>query len=264
MGGITTIASVLKVAIPLVASATVFAAFATIWNAWQIPVPWWAIALVQFFFCYLIGTACMAWERAKGPSVVVSPLKVDHIPVFYIVVTNGPVPSKVKFKITSAVNSNGADLIERSWEGHWRGRNLDFDGEFSEFEQAQYGLLGVVEHQSGSRHLFIWSREQAVHSASRWVAPVFISFGDVAVTLTVVATCTANTSGDRKAQSIKFHITPDSSSSNGYKITSAKHQVSERWTLGCKVYRRILYLIRSLRRFKAHRRPGEDRTFQPE
>ena len=90
VGGMTTVVRILGSGIAVSCATAVAGLFGN--------VPWWVVPLVAFAVFYLSLTAGMAWERARGPSVKVSPLLWDEgAKVFYVLADRGPGGGTIRF-----------------------------------------------------------------------------------------------------------------------------------------------------------------------
>jgi hypothetical protein len=207
------------------------------------------LAIIIVFWFSL--TAGRALEMPRAPSVEVGPLDLDaRMSVFFLTVKNGPVPCRVLVKINPVFDSFGVKLTGKAWEGHWRDRLAEFDGELTAGEEAEYGLLGVGNFPSGNPTLFIYTKEaffgrrlfETGHN------PVTIS-RDVplesqgTVILRVVISCQTEQEFGR-LQEPSFLIAPDIGSAVGYKIVNRRAKRS----LVRKSYKHALHAINLFRR----------------
>jgi hypothetical protein len=148
-----------KILVPLIpTSVVVFLGLAIVSLG---TVPWWTVPAAVLAAVWLAATAGMALERARGPEIRVGPLELDTaVKVLYVLITNGPAPVKVRALIVRVSDSSSPRrILEHSWEGHWRGRPADFDGQLRPYEEAQYGLLIVIRFPESHPGIYLFSRE---------------------------------------------------------------------------------------------------------
>jgi hypothetical protein len=200
------------------AIATVLTFLASLFGS----VPGWSLPLVAFVTFYLSLTAGMAWERASDLRVEVSPVLLEMgnwdgaIGIFYVLVTNGPIPAKIVVKIVH-VESLGIRRIEPSYEGHWRGLSEDFSGCFTEGEKCPYGLVGIFRGADSQRALFIWTKG---NNAKPVISPRDVPLAEQGETkVDVVVTCEATAEVRRgKPKYFTFRIEPHLTSPVSYRI----------------------------------------------
>ncbi len=270
LAGWTPLAKALASILPAALGASAIAAIAA-WVKEPVPVPVWAVCLSSLALLWLSVTAGLAAERASRPSVHVSSLHLDAgCSLFFVDVTNGPVPAKVQLLVNSVVDSFGTRHVEHSWEGHWRGRPAEFDGSLSEHEEGQYGLLGIGKHLgSGNPALFIWSRDevQPGKEPKRVFVPISRDLPlekQGGLTVRVVATVVSPTGERGKPQRLRLSVAPDPGSVLGYKVTQATYGFDAVGKRRCRVvYRRILYRERQLLAAFHGRRPVRRRGSRP-
>jgi hypothetical protein len=235
MGGLSAMTNLARLVLALLAAGT-FTALAFFWHE-QLSMPLGLLLLIVVGVGYFSFTAGMAWDRAFAPSVDVGPLQLDvPIKLFYVLVTNGPVAAKVKLRVVRVVDSFGREHLDRPWEGHWRSRLADFDGELPEHVPAQYGLLGVaVFEPSRNPALFIYSREPGWHPIGDGYNATTVSRDapleqQGTTTFHVVVTCETATGQKGKPQKLAFHVAPDPGSPVGYKfVADEKPAVTKRF-----------------------------------
>jgi hypothetical protein len=142
----------------------------------EYPIPWWVTPLAILVTAYLFWCAGRAVEIARGPQACINPVQLDEPPkIFYVRIKNGPIRATITIRVTGITDSSGHDLLERSWEGHWRGRGADFAGDLGPSQKEQYGILGVAPGPNGNPSLYIYSRESRHDSAeAEHTNPTFI------------------------------------------------------------------------------------------
>jgi hypothetical protein len=203
----------------------------------------WVPYLVAPAILYATWKAAVAWEKSKGPIVEVGPLSLEYrgddlrLPIvdsqnqtilaglFFVRVTNGPVPARVCFLIVSVTDSRSDTQTERSWQGHWRSRLPDFDGTLAAGEQAQYGFIGVARFPSGNPALFIYSSDSWDKKTPTKHSMIPISLNvpleeQGIITFDVVLTC-ETLKGERGVPKLlTFGIAPDPESPEGYRVAT--------------------------------------------
>ena len=187
-------------------------------------IPWWILPIAVLVTFYVSLTAGMAWVLSRGLSVSVGPVCLDEpVKLFYTRLEIGPVAAKVTGTVVKVVDSFGTSLIERSWEGHLRGRPPKFDKQLAAHTQADYGWVGVTTFASGNPTLFIYTREHAQNRIESGHGVITIS-RDVPLeqqgvtTLDLVMSCETYTGEKGSSVKFSFEIAPDPGSSVGYKI----------------------------------------------
>jgi hypothetical protein len=134
---------------------------AVVWSAWAVPLG--VVVLLAAGLLYaLIAISVAAYKQAHSPFITVGDLEIDIANrIFWVRVENGPVPSKVIGYIRPVTDSLGIRHTGRSWEGHWRDQEPDFDGDLKPFDEPAYGWVQVRHFPSGNPTLAIFTRERA-------------------------------------------------------------------------------------------------------
>lgn len=195
-------------------------------NFWMV-VQLFAPYLLLPAIAYLAWKAGRAWERTRGPSVKIGSEEIDvGIKVFFVMVNNGSIPAKIRIRIVRVTDSFGTRHIEHPYEGHWRGRPRDFDGDLVEYDEAQYGLLGVGQFPSGNPTLFIYSKDSVGQSDQSQHAGIPISRDlplkeQGTTTVTFVVTSEAKTGEKGEKIERRFSVIPDPEEAVGYKVGTA-------------------------------------------
>jgi hypothetical protein len=237
-------------------------------------VPWWTVPASIITTGWLCGTAGAALERSRLPWVRVSQLQLDKrttfthgqsLGLFFVVITNGPIPTKVLPLIVRVAESPWTIRLEHSWEGHWRGRLPKYEGDLRANEEAQYGLLAAARFANSNPGLFIFSREASEdpekHQLIRITQDIPISEqGTVTVDLHVA--CEFETDGRTalgRGQLHTFTILPDQSTSsyNIGPITSKPQHWLQRWP---RVSNALQAAMQALRADDPHKRSRKRRT----
>jgi hypothetical protein len=229
-------------------------------------VPWWTLPVAAFVSFYFSLTAGMAWERAKIPRIRVSGLMLEAgggrwgpaIGIFYILVRNGDVPTKITIKITDIVAGSSSQL-ERSWLGHWRGRLPDFDGSYEPRERAHYGLLGIFTLPSGNPALFLWSNELSVKYPAVMNPDIPIERQPV-IRVDIIVNCEAKDGKLGKPMERSYFISPHPSSPLHYRVWSRRLFPTAHPITCARIWRHALRLRdgqHRKRRRKGRPRPNE-------
>jgi hypothetical protein len=117
---------------------------------------------------------------------------------------------------------------EGSWEAHWRRHDWNYPGRFlNQWEEVEFGLLGVDRSQRGNPQLFIWSKENIRIPVSRDLP---LSQQET-VTFEIAILCETEPDKDGKKQHPRprrysFGVGPDPDSEVGYEIVSPLHEVA--------------------------------------
>ncbi len=212
-------------------------------SAWHEPITltvgWLSVSLaiavaLSLMVIYASLTAGLAWAETRGPEIEIGPLLLDiPVKIFYFWVATGEIPATVRFRVISVLDSTGEEKTERSWQGHWRGKTADFDGNLPANDRIQYGLLGVSRRPSGNMSVIIFSKEkfedrqnQNSHSAIFISRDVLLEEqGDLTITVSVDCRAPADGQGERPDKTaypnLVFTLSPNPASEVRYCVAGA-------------------------------------------